>query len=79
MGLFGKKKNEKAKEYSFTIREYGSQRTYLFVAPDERGALEMMRYTLDLARKDDNAVIDCHSGIWELQHNGKSYICVDKK
>ena len=78
MGLFSRKKN-KSDEIPFEIKEYGSKRTYMFVAPDERGALEMLRYTLDSSTNSskisDDYVIDCHNGVWELLYKGKSYYC----
>ena len=78
MGLFSRKKN-KSDEIPFEIKEYGSKRTYMFVAPDDRGALEMLRYTLDSSTNSskisDDYVIDCHNGVWELLYKGKSYYC----
>lgn len=50
-------------------------KTYCFVAKTPYEAMQMMKYTLDTARKDNSAVINkTESGLhlW-MEHNGKTY------
>lgn len=50
-------------------------KTFIFTADSPRDALEKMRYTLDLERKDTNAKIKAtNSGMHlYMDHSGKTY------
>ena len=59
----------------YCIRCLDDAKTFIFMADSPRDALDKMKYTLDLKRKDDGAKIKAtNSGMHlYMEHSGKTY------